>query len=152
MTRHARGVGNRNVLTDEQWERVAPVVAGLRRRGPTGRSGRRFVEAIVWLLRTGSPWRDLPASFGTWSSVYQCFRRWALSGRWEALRRALAARGEADELLLIDSTIEKAHPRAAGARKKGADRAARHSVDRGAASRPKFMPWSRAEDASCASN
>ncbi|WP_373049001.1 IS5 family transposase [Vulgatibacter sp.] len=111
-----QGVTDRNAFSNEQWERMAPLVASLHRRGPRGRSDRRFVEAVVWLLRTGSPWRDLPASFGRWGSVYQRFRRWAAAGRWEALRQALGADRAVDELLLIDSTIVKAHPHAAGAR------------------------------------
>lgn len=110
-------MGSRRGLSEAQWERLAPIVRGSRRR--RARSDRRFIEAVVWVLRTGAPWRDLPPTLGKWSTVYQRFRRWAVAGRWELLRRALAGRrAEPDELLLIDSTIVKAHPHAAGARKR----------------------------------
>jgi len=65
-------------LSDEQWERVSPLLSG--KIGDPGRSGadnRRFLEAILWIARTGSPWRDLPESYGNWNSVFQRFRRWA---------------------------------------------------------------------------
>jgi transposase len=94
------------------------MVAGLTARGPRSGCDRSFVDGVVWILRTGAPWRDLPPSFGKWSTVYQRFRRWAVAGRWESLRRALSAPNEPNDLLLIDSTIVKAHPHAAGARRK----------------------------------
>jgi transposase len=103
-------------LTNEQWARLAPALARMKRRGPPGRDDRQFIEAIVWILRTGAPWRDLPNSLGRWSTVYQRFRRWALAGRWEGLRCAVSRRASPAELLLIDSTIVKAHPHAAGVR------------------------------------
>ena len=110
-------MNGRRILTESQWERLAPVVSGARRREPGGRSDRRFIEAVVRVLRTGVPWRDLPARFGKWSTVYRRFRRWAVAGRWEYLRWALVGKSQRDDLLLIDSTIVKAHPHAAGARR-----------------------------------
>ena len=110
------GMNGRGVLTRSQWTRLAPVVSAAR-RGPRGGNDRRFFEAVVWVLRTGAPWRDLPSGFGKWSTVYRRFRRWAVAGRWEHLRRSLAGNARPDVLLLIDSTIVKAHPHAAGARR-----------------------------------
>ena len=58
------------VLKDEQWERVAPLLPG--KIGDPGRSGsdnRLFLEAVLWMVRTGAPWRDLPEAFGSWNSV-----------------------------------------------------------------------------------
>lgn len=112
------GVMARGRLTDEQWATMAPLVARATRRGPRGRNDRRFIEAVAWVMRTGAPWRDLPDSFGKWGTAYQRFRRWAVAGRWEALRHALVSDDDAADLLLIDSTIVKAHPQAAGARGK----------------------------------
>ena len=111
-------MGVRTALSDAEWARIAPLVSALTSRGPKGIDDRRFVEATVWILRTGAPWRDLPDAFGKWSSVYRRYRRWALSGRWQRLHEAL--RTEFVDDLLMDSTIVKAHPHAAGALKKGA--------------------------------
>jgi transposase len=69
----------RLALKDEQWEQIAPLVPG--KEGDPGRSGednRLFLEAVLWIARTGSPWRDLPEYFGEWFSVWKRFRRWAL--------------------------------------------------------------------------
>jgi transposase len=106
----------RLAISNEQWAKVAPTMAAATSRGPKGRDDRGFFEAIVWIMRTGAPWRDLPGAFGKWSRSYRRFRRWALAGRWEALRHVLQ-RAES-KLILIDSTIVKAHAHAAGARRK----------------------------------
>jgi transposase len=103
----------RLALSNEPWARVGSAMAAATSRGPKGRDDRSFLEAIVWILRTGAPWRDLPGAFGKWSRSYRRFRRWALAGRWETLRHRLG-RAES-KLILIDSTIVKAHPHAAGA-------------------------------------
>ena len=109
------GRENRAFFSDASWRSVARVVSGLTRRGPKG-DLRRFIEGVVWILRSGAPWRDLAERFGRWDAVYRRYRRWAVAGRWEALRRALT-KTRNDQLLLIDSTIVKAHVHAAGARK-----------------------------------
>lgn len=106
--------GNRAFFSDACWGAVAGVVAKLTRRGPKG-DLRRFIEAVVWILRSGGPWRDLADRFGPWEAIYRRFRRWALSGRWETLRRALTV-VQSTKLLLLDSTIVKAHSHAAGVR------------------------------------
>lgn len=106
----------RTVLTDAQWDRIAPLVPG--KEGDPGRSGednRRFLEAVLWIVRTGAPWRDLPPCFGNWSSVWKRFRRWALNGVFVRLFRALS--DEPDfEYALIDGTIVKVHRHATGAK------------------------------------
>ncbi len=100
-------------FSDERWRAIAPGIATLVRRGPKGEL-RRFLEAVVWILRSGAPWRDLAERFGRWESVYRRYRRWALAGRWEKLRQLLSVTDDTS-LLLIDSTVVKAHPHAAGA-------------------------------------
>src|SRR5208283_2151047 len=75
---------NRLILSDDQWERVAPHLPG--KVGDPGRSGtdnRMFLEGVLWVARVGCPWRDLPEAFGNWNSVFQRFRRWALKGVFE---------------------------------------------------------------------
>jgi transposase len=106
----------RTVLSDVQWERIAPLLPG--KKGDPGRSGennRRFVEGVLWVVRTGAPWRDLPDCFGKWFSVWKRFRRWALKGVFERLFHALS--DEPDfEYALIDGTIIKVHRHATGAK------------------------------------
>jgi transposase len=89
--------------------------------GPRDRNDRAFFEGVVWILRTGAPWRDVPPTFGKWNTLYQRFRRWAKAERWERMRQVVLPPVEADALLLLDSTIIKAHPHAAGARKVGGE-------------------------------
>ena len=112
----------RDFFSDGQWRAIAKAIARLTSRGPKGEP-RRFLEAVIWILRSGAPWRDLSERFGRWESIYRRFRRWAVAGRWEDLRRSLAISARA-ALLLIDSTIVKAHPHAAGASRKSGGQAA----------------------------
>ena len=72
------------------------------------------MEAILWVLRTGVGWRDLPAAFGPWQSVYSCFRTWTRNGLWAALHAALSAAARDDEYLLVDSTAVRVHAHGAG--------------------------------------
>jgi len=78
-----------------------------------------FVDAVLWLVRAGAPWRDLPEEFGNWNSVFRRFRRWAKNGVWKRLFTEL---GEDPDLeyLIIDSTIVRAHQHSSGAQKGGA--------------------------------
>ena len=72
------------------------------------------MNAVLWILRTGAPWRDLPRKFGKWSSVHQRFRRWRDAGVWERILSAVAKRPDF-EWLMIDASHCKVHPHAAGA-------------------------------------
>ena len=107
-------------LRDDQFERIEAMLPGKRcDPGRTAADNRLFVEAVLWIARTGSPWRDLPAEFGLWNSNYQRFARWSQLGVWHRLFAHLA--GDADfEEVFIDSTIVRAHQHAAGAAKKTA--------------------------------
>jgi len=104
-------------LTDTQWERISkflPAQAGT--PGRHGEDDRRFVNAVLWMARTGSPWRDLPERFGNWNSVYVRFNRWSRAGVWEDLFEELQ---DPDlKTLIVDSTMVRAHHHAAGAKKK----------------------------------
>jgi transposase len=110
-------MGVRTTVSDHAWSVLAPTFAALTPRGPRRRNDRAFFEGEVWILRTGAPWRDVPPMFGKWNTLYQRFRRWAKAERWERMRQVLLPPLEADALLLLDSTIIKAHPHAAGARR-----------------------------------
>ena len=104
-------------LTDAQWRRIERLIPGKEGdRGRHGENNRLFVDAVLWLVRAGAPWRDLPEEFGNWNSVFQRFRRWAKKGVWESLFNALVADPDF-EYLIIDSTIVRAHQHAAGAKK-----------------------------------
>jgi transposase len=107
---------DRCVLSDAQWERVAELLPGKHGdRGRSGRDNRLFLEAVLWIVRTGSPWRDLPGGFGNWFSVWKRFRRWALKGVFERLFLALS--GDPDfEYAIIDGTIVRVHQHGAGAK------------------------------------
>jgi putative transposase len=72
---------DRLVLSDGAWERMAPLVIGRPdQKGSTGRDNRMFVEAVLWIVRTGSPWRDLPEVFGNWNNTFRRFSRWSATG------------------------------------------------------------------------
>lgn len=97
-------------LTEEQWTKIYTFLwqcAGVYVRNET--KTRRFVEAILWLVRTGAQWRELPEKYGKWNSVAQRFGRWGKRGHWEMLLAHVAAEPDL-ECLLLDSTIIRAHP------------------------------------------
>lgn len=112
---------DRQELSDAVWARIEPHLPGKATDpGRTGRDNRLFVEAILWLARSGAHWRVLPSKFGRWHTVYQRFNRWCRSGVWESLFKALS--DDADfEYILVDSTIVRAHQHSAGAPKKAID-------------------------------
>jgi putative transposase len=113
------GALDRLILRDDQWERIAPHIIGDERtRGTSGRDNRLFVEGVLWIVRTGSPWRDLPEQFGAWNSVFRRFSRWSRKGVWQRIFDALSADPDF-EYLILDSTIVRAHQHASGAQKGG---------------------------------
>ena len=107
---------SRRTLTDAQWARIEPLIPGKQGdRGRTGTDNRFFLDAILWLARTASPWRDLPPELGNWRTAHCRFRRWTQAGVWENLFKAL--RQDPDfEYVLVDATICKAHADASGAK------------------------------------
>jgi transposase len=117
----------RLLLTDEAWAEIAPVLATLKSRAgrPPVLSDRLFIEAVLYLARTGLPWRDLPKDFGRWDAVYNRFRRWAGRGIWRRLwEHFQTADCPMTCHLFIDATIVRAHQHAAGALKKYGGQAA----------------------------
>ena len=111
----------RHEISDEQWDKVKDLLPG--KPGDPGRTAqdnRNFLNAVLWIAKTGAPWRDLPERFGSWNSVFQRFNRWAKRGVWARLWDAWK---DPDlECLMLDSTVIRAHQHAAGALKKGVTR------------------------------
>ncbi len=129
----------RHDITNEIWAILEPHLPG--RKGAWGgraKDNRTFINAVFWILRTGTPWRDLPPDYGGWSNTHRRFLRWRNAGIWEKLLNQLL--GEADfEWLMIDATHVKVHPHAAGAR--GGNQAMNRTKG---GSTPKYIwPWMR---------
>jgi len=107
---------DRFVLSDRMWSLLAPLLPGKASDcGVTASDNRLFFEAVLWRVRVGGPWRDLPPGFGEWNSVFRRFRRWAQSGVFDRIFEAVS--GDPDfEYVLIDGTIISVHQKASGAK------------------------------------
>jgi transposase len=104
----------RGDLADEQWAALASVLPpgpGLGR--PPVWSRRQLIDGIRWRVRTGAPWRDMPARYGPWQTVYGLFRRWQQDGTWRQVVTALQAHADMSGLISwdvsVDSTVARAH-------------------------------------------
>jgi transposase len=133
----------RLLLTDEAWEQIATILAWVKH--PAGRSpalsDRMFIEAVLYVARTGIAWRDMPAEFGHWDAVYNRFRRWESRGVWRQLWQHLQQEEfNVAKDLFIDSTIVRAHQHAAGALKKTVGKRPRLWAALGVDFPPKSMP------------
>lgn len=108
----------RTMLSDEQWELISPHLPSETRNGGRPYTGghRMTVEAILWVARTGAPWRDLPERFGKWNTVYRRFRRWSECGLFRTVLDSLMQGMDLD-VAMIDGTYIKAHQHSAGAKK-----------------------------------
>ena len=115
----------RHEVTDDQWDRLEPLLPP--ERPATGRPNkdhRTILNGILWILRTGAPWRDLPERYGNWKTIYSRFRRWQAAGVWERILTEIQTEAAHDDqidgsITMIDSTSIRAHQHAAGARKRG---------------------------------
>jgi transposase len=106
----------RFVISDRSWAIIEPLVPGsVRDSGVTARDTRLFLEAVLWRVRVGGPWRDLPPGFGAWNSVFRRFRRWAQGGVFQRIFEAVSEDPDF-EYVLIDGTIVSAHQKASGAK------------------------------------
>ena len=116
----------RHAISDADWARIEPFLPGRPGlHGGVAGDNRLFIDAVLYVGRTGIPWADLPERFGNWNSAWRRFDRWAKAGRWDPI---LAALRDPDlDLLILDSTAVRAHPCAAGAKKNGTAAAARPS-------------------------
>lgn len=113
----------RGDLTNEQWDRLMPLLPPQKpRTGRPANDHRTVMNGILWILRTGAPWRDLPERYGKWTTVYSRFQRWRKAGVWDRILGEVQAladqQGDLDwEIHFVDGTIVRAHPHAAGAKK-----------------------------------
>ncbi|MFF7870452.1 IS5 family transposase [Streptomyces qaidamensis] len=113
----------RGDLTNEEWARLKPHLPKTGQRGGRWASHRRIINGILYRNRTGVPWRDLPARFGKWKTVYERHRHWSADGTWDKIYGAVLADADAEgridwSVVSVDSTTCRAHQHAAGARKK----------------------------------
>jgi transposase len=114
----------RHAISDENWERIKDLLPGKKGDpGVTAKDNRLFIDAVLWIAKTGAPWRDLPERFGNFNSVWRRFDRWARKGVWQKV--FLHFQDEDLEWLILDSTVIRAHPHAAGAKKKATGRGRR---------------------------
>ena len=130
---------HRHAISDDDWDRIQDLLPGRASTpGVTAKDNRLFLDAVLWMAKTGAPWRDLPERFGNNNSVWRRFDRWAKKGVWQRVFQALQ---DPDlEWLILDSTIVRAHPHAAGLKKGRTARAGSRSKRLGAAegaSRPR---------------
>lgn len=107
-------------LTDDEWNRIQellpPETKG--KQGRPAKDSRTILNGIVWIARSGAPWRDLPGRYGPWETVYSRFRKWIEDGVLDNIFRVLSLDAELGELFL-DGSIVKAHQHSAGAKKGG---------------------------------
>lgn len=100
-------------LSPEQWERICDLLPGKAGdRGRTAADNRRFVNGVLWVLRSGAHWHDLPARYGKWKTVHKRFTRWSKSGVWEQVFAHLIDDPD-NEYISLDSTLVRAHQQAA---------------------------------------
>ena len=109
-------LSDRFIITDAQWALMEPHCFGKKRDpGRTGADSRLFMEGVLWIARTGSPWRDLPAEFGNWNTVFKRFRHWVKADVFKRIFDAVS--GDPDiECVMIDGTICKVHRHGQGAK------------------------------------
>ena len=109
---------HRHAISDADWDRIKGLLPGQPgQHGKVAQDNRLFIDAVLWIAKTGAPWRDLPERFGPWGSVWKRFDRWAKKGVW---RRVFEELRDPDlEWMIIDSTVVRAHQHAAGAEKGG---------------------------------
>jgi transposase len=122
-------VTGRADLGDAQWAVLEPLLPARTRGRPPKWTKRQLINGIRWRVRAGAPWRDVPAGYGPWQTVYGLFRRWQRDGTWAQVLAGLQARADAAGLITwdvsVDSTVARAHQHAAGARKRGTCRPSR---------------------------
>jgi transposase len=116
-------VVGRGEVTDRAWAVIEPLLPPVQGGGRRWRDHRQVINAILWKLRTGAPWRDLPQRYGPWKTAHERLRLWTRDGTWDKILAEVIVKddsvGEVEWVFSVDSTVVRAHQHAAGARKKG---------------------------------
>jgi transposase len=130
---------HRHDISERVWAILKPHLPGERGKwGGIAADNRRFINAVLWILRTGAPWRDLPPDYGGWSNTHRRFIRWRDAGRWERLLNALIQEPDF-EWLMIDASHVKVHQHGTGARGGNQDM----GVTKGGSIQKYIWPWMR---------
>jgi transposase len=103
-------------LTDFEWSVIEPLLP-MDRRGPKPKNNRQIINGMFYVLRTGSPWRDLPERYGPYTTVYNRFNRWRKAGIWDRLMDAIV-KAHDGKVQMIDSSIVRVHQHASGVKKR----------------------------------
>lgn len=114
-------MAGRGEMTDAAWVRIAPLLPSNGARGGQWADHRTVINGILWRLRVGAPWRDVPAQYGPWQTCYDRFVRWRREGMWDRLLAHFQAESDAVGDIVwevsVDSTVARSHQHAAGARR-----------------------------------
>ena len=116
-------VVGRGELTDKAWAVIEPLLPQSDGRSGRWRDHRQVINGILWKLRTGAPWRDLPERYGPWKTCHERLSRWSADGTWDKVLARAQVRDDGipvEWTVSVDSSVVRAHQHAAGARKKGA--------------------------------
>jgi len=119
---HTCWVLRRHEVTDEAWERIAPLLPEPGQRNGRWRDHRQVLNGIVWKLATGAPWRDIPERYGPWKTCHERLRRWSADGTWDKVLTGVQIHVDGTPVewtVYVDSTVVRAHQHAAGARRRG---------------------------------
>ena len=107
----------RHNVSEDEWAIIEPLLPKPQRVRRPRKDARTLVNAMLWIFKTGAPWRDLPEYYGSWKTVYNNFLRWRDAGVWEKILESLKPDPEPLWQVIVDSTILKAHQHSAGAKK-----------------------------------
>ena len=108
----------RKILRNDQWDRIKDLLPGKAGDcGVTAKDNRKFVEAVLWIARTGAPWRDMPKEFGHWNRIYVRYDRWSKKGVWTLVFKAIASDPDLENLM-IDGSVVRVHQHGASKKMK----------------------------------